>query len=228
MSPRELDEIAGLGREGTRNILRGRSAAPRSATLQSIADALGIPVGVFFGEAEAPANPLAIPRSKRKVGVMMRPRLPEGQDDLEPPLPGIAPPGLCDVGVYDLRPRQDPVPEIMHFARRTGAISRLPSMPLSLAGASTATVAAVQAPGEGFPPEVQPGTWILVDTADTVPTRGVYVVWDGASHMLARLHRQPVPPPHDLFVELADKVRPPNLLEGYTVSGRVIMRFATM
>jgi transcriptional regulator with XRE-family HTH domain len=226
LSPKALDEAAGLGADATRNVLRGRSAAPRSGTLQAMADALGVPVATFFGEADPPAPP-APARPRRRTGVMLRPRLPEPGDDLAPALPGVPPAGLCDIEAYDLRPRAEPSPAIRDETRHGPGTLRLPELPITLAGATPGTVAAVRAPGEGFPPDVQPGAWILVDTEQTVPSRGTYVLWDGAGHLLARLVQQPTAEGPKLSVQLVDGSKP-NSLEGYEVCGRVIMRFATM
>lgn len=227
MTPRELDDLAGLGREGTRNILRGRSSAPRSATLQAIAHALNVPVGMFFGEVEPPQGPLPHQREAQSALMMRKQPLQPSQEESLLPLPVHPPFGLCDVGIYSLRWMAHPTGDIMSAARRVGMTMRIPTNAITVACAHVSRVAAVQAPGEGFPSDIDVGSWLLVDTEQEAANlrSGVYVLWDGSTHILAKMMKPPEP--SKLVIVFPHGIQM-NSLDGYAVKGRIIMRFATM
>ena len=58
MSPRALGMSAGMSGDAVRNILRGRSASPREATVRQLAEALGVPVAsLLYGAVRSEDSP---------------------------------------------------------------------------------------------------------------------------------------------------------------------------
>jgi transcriptional regulator with XRE-family HTH domain len=64
---RLLSELAGVGMDSVRNILRGRSMRPRLDTLQQVARALDVSVDQLTGAAAKPPAPLRSPPFRRAM-----------------------------------------------------------------------------------------------------------------------------------------------------------------
>ena len=234
----ELAAKAGIGGDGVRNILRGRSLRPKSDALDRIAKVLEVSMGELTGDAPAPPAPTKEPAFKapRRRNMLKEP--PEAGPDPQPlaydiveesddvwGLPGTPPSGLVDVESVDLRPVEGRTPDLLDPARRRGTL-RVPADWVAASGAEPDDVVVCRAPSEGFPPDLMGGSWILVDGEQTTAARGLYVLWDGVGYLLARVHPQPGVGGVKLLVHLADGMRVE--LAGYHVVGRVVGRFSAL
>jgi transcriptional regulator with XRE-family HTH domain len=188
----QLAIAAGLGQDYVRNIVRGRSKAPRLEGLRELARVLDVPVAVLTGDEPPPPPPQTAarpPRRRRGYMLSAAPMVDEAADDEAAREKAAAPRGFVRVPALVLRGTggtlagQEPVATLV-----------LPAGPLAIAGADPQHVVAVQAPGLGLPPDVLPSTWVLVDTARTELSRGLlrgkaaHLIWDGEDYALGRVY----------------------------------------
>ena len=213
MSARALEAKAGLGRDGVKNIWRGRAASPRAKTMMAIADALGVPVAVLYGQEAAPPPPWRGPKPPR------RSMLATHTSDPDADAPRAAPPGGAVIRVSDLyREGGASLTDPLRLADRSLVLPT--AWVESLASDPGALVAVVVREAAG--PEIPPGAWLLVDTAAGV-RRGTYILHDGWGHTVARIARGADGAATATFV-----VGKPVPLDGYAVCGRVVGRLAAV
>jgi transcriptional regulator with XRE-family HTH domain len=161
----EVSQAAGLSPEGLRNILRGKTAAPRASTLQKIADALDIPasdlLAVFAGPDAAPSPS----STSRWVEV------PE--IDIRPPPDGSPPDS-------DLPGNRIPL-----------GFWRMPEDLLETHGVWPPNAAVVRLYIYGAHPEYRTGDRILIDALPlhAPPRLGRVIVFDQGQHSAAEVYR---------------------------------------